>query len=106
MQRRLALTATQIFLNTIEKLDRDEESIGVRVLEFQVFALDVVDLLEIHPTEARDPVVDMDDQLARLELEGDPAELSTLSYPRANRSPPKAPEQLLIREKPDSDALI
>ena len=87
MQRRLALTATQIFLNTIEKLDRDEEPIGVRVLEFQVFALDVVDLLESHPTEARDPVVDMDDQLARLKLEGDPAEVPALSSPLSNRWP-------------------
>src|SRR5437660_12406587 len=101
MQRRLALTATQIFLNTIEKLDRDAEPIGVRVLEFQVFTLDVVDLLERHPTEARDPVVDMDAQLARRKLAGDPAEVSSLSSPGSNRWATKARAQLRARTTSD-----
>src|SRR5258708_23469081 len=70
MKRRSAF-ATEIFLDPVEVLDRDVESVAFRVFELEVLAMCAVRLDEAHALEARDAVVDMHHELVGLEVEGE-----------------------------------
>jgi hypothetical protein len=68
VQRRLVLTAEK-FLDAVEVLDRHEQLVGLGVIELQVLAMGALGFEQTHAGESRDPVVDVDDQLAGREVE-------------------------------------
>jgi len=82
-------------LDTVEKLDRHEEPVGFRVLQLQVLALGAVELFQDHAVEAGDAVVDVDHQLARLELETDGWQAPPGPAAPDHR-PANAPEELVV----------
>src|SRR5204862_427180 len=67
--------AAEVLLHPVQALDRDEELVPLGVLQLQVLALDLAALRRVvrvdqaHAGEARDAVVDVDDELAGLELQ-------------------------------------
>ena len=68
MKRRLAFTAEK-FLDPVEALDGDEELVCLGILELQILAMRAIGFEKAHPRESRDPVVDVDHELARREVE-------------------------------------
>ena len=69
LQLRRRIATADIFLNAIQVLDRHVELVALGVLELHVLALLALVAHQPHAGEAPDPVVDMDDQVAGLELE-------------------------------------
>src|SRR5439155_7656380 len=82
------------------------ELVGLRVLQLQVFAVRAIGFEDAHAPEAGDAVVDVDDQLARREIERElTRQLRGTAARRSYRPsrPAQAPEQLGVGEEVETD---
>src|SRR5207247_1421788 len=61
--------AAEVFLHAIEVFDRHEQPVTFGVLELEVLPVRTFRLDQAHPLESRDPMVDVDDELVRCEVQ-------------------------------------
>ncbi len=106
VQRGLLLAA-QVLLYAIQVLDRHEQAVGFGVLELEVLAVRAVGVDQPHAAEARDAVVDVNDQLARGELQRElPRQLFGAGAGRGSpsrRGPAHPAEELCVGEQVEPD---
>ena len=67
-QRRVAAARADVAGDLRELVDREEDAVGARVLELEVVAGDTADGLRVEAAEARQPVVLVDDDVARAQV--------------------------------------